>query len=43
MGTYAGTAAVDGAVHIAVTTDGGANLPTLQLFMHLLMEMVLLL
>ena len=28
MGTYAGTAAVDGAVHIAVTTDGGANLPT---------------
>ena len=28
MGTYAGTAAVDGAVHIAVITDGGANLPT---------------
>jgi len=28
MGTYAGTAAVDGAIHIAVTTDGGANLPT---------------
>ena len=27
MGTYAGTAAVDGAVHIAVVTDGGANLP----------------
>ena len=27
MGTYAGTAAVDGAVHIAVITDGGANLP----------------
>ena len=28
MGTYAGPAAVDGAIHIAVTTDGGANLPT---------------
>ena len=28
MGTYAGTAAVDGAIHIAITTDGGANLPT---------------
>ena len=28
MGTYAGTAPVDGAVHIAITTDGGANLPT---------------
>ena len=28
MGTYAGTAAVDGAVHIAVIQDGGANLPT---------------
>jgi len=27
MGTYAGTAAVDGAVHVAVVTDGGANLP----------------
>ena len=27
MGTYAGTAAVDGAVHIAVITDGGATLP----------------
>ena len=26
--TYAGPAAVDGAIHIAVTTDGGANLPT---------------
>jgi len=28
MGTYAGPAAVDGAVHIAVITDGGANMPT---------------
>ncbi len=28
MGTYAGTAAVDGAIHVAVTTDGGVNLPT---------------
>ena len=28
MGTYAGTAAVDGGIHIAVITDGGANLPT---------------
>ena len=28
ISTYAGTAAVDGAIHIAVTTDGGANLPT---------------
>ena len=28
MGTYAGPAVVDGAVHIAVITDGGANLPT---------------
>ena len=28
MGTYDGPAAVDGAVHIAVITDGGANLPT---------------
>ena len=28
MGTYAGPAAVDGAVHIAVIKDGGANLPT---------------
>ena len=28
MATYAGTAAVDGAIHIAVTTDGGTNLPT---------------
>ena len=27
MGTYAGPAAVDGAVHIAVITDGGANMP----------------
>ena len=27
MGTYAGTAAVDGAVHIAVITDGGSALP----------------
>ena len=27
IGAYAGTAAVDGAIHIAVTTDGGANLP----------------
>ena len=27
MGTYAGPAAVDGAVHIAVIKDGGANLP----------------
>jgi len=27
MGTYAGTAPVDGAVHIAVITDGGATLP----------------
>ena len=25
---YAGPAAVDGAIHVAVTTDGGANLPT---------------
>ena len=28
MGTYAGPAAVDGAVHIAVIKDGGANMPT---------------
>ena len=28
MGTYDGPAAVDGAVHISVVTDGGANLPT---------------
>ena len=28
MGTYAGPAAVDGAVHIAVIQDGGANMPT---------------
>jgi len=28
MGTYAGPAVVDGAVHIAVITDGGANMPT---------------
>ena len=28
MGTYDGPAVVDGAIHIAVTTDGGANLPT---------------
>jgi len=28
MGTYAGPAVVDGAVHIAVIKDGGANLPT---------------
>ena len=28
MGTYAGPAVVDGAVHIAVITDGGSNLPT---------------
>jgi len=27
MGTYDGTAAVDGAVHIAVITDGGGTLP----------------
>tara|TARA_E500000331_G_scaffold119205_1_gene116402 strand:- start:65 stop:1792 length:1728 start_codon:yes stop_codon:yes gene_type:complete len=27
MGTYAGTAPVDGAIHIPVITDGGANLP----------------
>ena len=28
MGTYAGPAAVDGAIHIAVIKDGGANMPT---------------
>ena len=28
MGTYAGPAAVDGAVHIAVIKDGGSNMPT---------------
>ena len=28
MGTYAGPAAVDGAIHIAVIQDGGANMPT---------------
>ena len=28
IGAYTGTAAVDGAIHVAVTTDGGANLPT---------------
>jgi len=28
IGAYAGTAVVDGAIHVAVTTDGGANLPT---------------
>ena len=28
MGTYAGPAVVDGAVHIAVIKDGGANMPT---------------
>ena len=28
IGTYAGTAAVNGAIHVAVTTNGGANLPT---------------
>ena len=28
MGTYAGPAVVDGAVHIAVVKDGGANMPT---------------
>ena len=28
MGTYDGPAVVDGAVHIAVITDGGSNLPT---------------
>ena len=28
MGTYSGTAVVDGAVHIAVVKDGGANMPT---------------
>ena len=27
MGTYAGTAAVDGAIHVSVVTDGGTNLP----------------
>ena len=27
MGTYAGTATVDGAIHIAVITDGGGTLP----------------
>ena len=28
MGTYAGPAVVDGAVHISVVKDGGANMPT---------------
>ena len=28
IGAYTGTAAVDGAIHIAVTTDGVVNLPT---------------